>query len=192
MSQENRVETMATKLAVYATRAGVPPDHIVDAYHAALTPRIRELADVFHPDMLHPARTALILLEDTDIRDASVLTASVLAETEYPRMRLPIETIEGSFGGRIAQLVNAVPIPASLESEELLEALVNLPDDVACVAVAERLDHARHLRFRDASVWAGFFEQIRDVYLPFANRVSEPLALRLARWQQSFEARHLS
>jgi hypothetical protein len=84
-----------------------------------------------------------------------------------------------------------VPAPAGRD-EGLLEELVGLPHDVALIAVAERLDHARHLHFRDRSVWPGFLEQIQSAYLPLSGRVSSGLQTRLARWSRAFEDRYIS
>jgi hypothetical protein len=191
MSQANRVETMAVKLAAYARRAGIDPTKLVSAYEMSVEHRFQILGDVFHPDLLHPARCALILLEDTGCTDDVMLTAAALTESEFPGLRLPDQRIRGRFGARVADFVAAVPVPAGRD-ETLLEELVGLPRDVALIAVAERLDHARHLHFRDRSVWPGFLEQIQNAYLPLSGRVSGRLQTRLARWSQAFEDRYIS
>jgi hypothetical protein len=191
VSQENRVETMARKLAVYAERAGAAPDLIVDAYTAAVSLRIAALQDVFHREMLHPARTVLIMLEDTDCRSPSVLAAAALTETEFPELRIASDVIRAHFGTAVSDTARLVPQPHEW-GEELAEQLVIANDDVALIAVAERLDHARHLHFRDSSLWRPFFLQIMDTYLPFSERVNPILARRLSRWAGAFEARFLS
>ena len=188
MSEQNRAETMAVKLAAYAQRSGAEAAPIVAAYELSVARRLETLGNVFHPDLLHPARNALILIQDVGCSSSFVLTAAVLSETEFPAMRIKPEEVLGTFGGVIAELVNAVPRPDA-ERELLLEALVTAPYDVALIAVAERLDHARHLHFRDPAVWPSFFRQIVDVYLPAATRVSERLEVRLAHWSQAFERR---
>ena len=166
---------MANKLGVYAERAGVNSAPLVDAYFAAVLPRVRAFGDVFHPDVLHPARTALILLQDTTIRDSESLATAILTESEYPELRLS----------------RRVPTPLDGDDEWLMEELVAAPDDVAEIALAERLDHARHLRFRDSGLWRPFFQQCETVYLPIARRVSPELAVRFERWALSFERRQL-
>ena len=181
---------MAHKLAVYAERAGVASDLIVDAYTAAVSVRIAALQDVFHREMLHPARTVLILLEDTDCRSPDVLAAAAFGETEFPELRVPNDVIRTHFGKTISEMVRAVPQPHEC-GEELAEQLVIANDDVALIAVAERLDHVRHLHFRDASLWRPFFVQIMDTYLPFSERANGMLARRLSRWATAFEARYL-
>lgn len=179
---------MATKVAIYAERAGVNAvgvGPIVLAYQLAVDTRLEVLRDVFHPELLHPARSVLILLEDANCTDVATLTAAALTETEFPEMRVPLERIRVSCGQDVAALVAAAPQPVK-PPEELLEELVGLRDDVALIAVAERLDHARHLHFRNEKLWPAFFEQIRDVYLPFSGRVNPVLQTRLARWAGAF------
>ncbi|HUP89422.1 MAG TPA: hypothetical protein VM100_08730 [Longimicrobiales bacterium] len=181
---------MAHKLAVYCERAGVESDRIVDAYHAATAHRLPILKDVFHKEALHPARTALILLEDTSCRDANVLCAAVLTDTEYPDLRLSAQVIGKNFGSDVRDLVQQVPTPDGRPSDGLLEELVGLPDDVVMIAVAERLDHARHLRFRESTYWRDFYDQAVTVYAPVAGRVSERLQQRWTRWASAFTFCH--
>jgi (p)ppGpp synthase/HD superfamily hydrolase len=176
---------MAAKLHAYAQRRSVPPASILDAYESAISVRLPVLGDVFHPDLLHPARTILILLEDAECTDPQVLTAAALVESEYASMRLDEKTITDHFGAAVAGLVSSVPRPDQ-PNDELLEELVTSNYDVGLIAVAERLDHARHLRFRDQELWQPFFEQITSVYLPFSSRVNARLSTRLERWATGF------
>lgn len=175
---------MAVKLAAYAQRAGIHPAVLVSAYESSVARRLRLLGNVFHPDLLHPARTALILLGDAQCSDDVVLAASTLVDTEYPEMQQPQQEIRAAFGDKVAGLVAAVPDPAA--NEALVEELVMAPRDVALIAVAERLDHARHLHFRDPVHWRPFYAQIVDVYVPFSGRISDPLQQRLSKWSASF------
>ena len=179
---------MAEKLSVYATRAGVDDVPLVtEAYQLAIRPRLEHLSDVFHHDMLHPARTALILIENARCTRASVLAAAQVTETLFPEMRAEPEKIAGSLGKDVALLAEAVPDPA--DEEMLVEQLVTSSDDVALIALAERLDHARHLHMRERSLWRAYFDQTVSVYLPLAQRVNEDLFLRFVRWTSAFEKR---
>ena len=182
---------MAVKLAAYARRVGIVPDVLVAAYERSIERRMKLLRDVFHPELLHPARTALILIEDAGCTDDVVLTAAALVDSEYAGMQLTDREIRAAFGERVADLVAAVPRPGE-ERAGLLEALVIAPQDVGLIAVAERLDHARHLHFRDPGLWRPFLAQITDAYLPFSGRVSAPLGVRLDRWRGAFEKRLLA
>jgi (p)ppGpp synthase/HD superfamily hydrolase len=180
---------MAEKLAVYAARAGVADvELITSAYHIAMRPRLRYLPDVFHYDVLHPARTILILLEDVACHDACVLAAAALTETLDPRMRVGPEDA-GALGDDVAAKVRAVPNPLDISDDALVEALVTAESDVALIAVAERLDHARHLHMREREEWVAYHAQTVNVYLPLAARLSEELTRRLERWAWSFERR---
>jgi (p)ppGpp synthase/HD superfamily hydrolase len=189
LSQANRIETMAEKLAVYATRAGVADVALVtDAYHLAMPPRLAQLHDVFHPDLLHPARTALILIENAGCNDAHVLAAAELTETLAPQMRIAPAEIEAALGHEVVKLVRAVPDPLT-RTDTLLEELVTADHDVALIALAERLDHARHLHMRASTDWQSYFDQTVSVYLPLAERVNAELARRFERWATAFQRR---
>ena len=188
MSQQNRIETMAEKLAVYATRAGVTDVAlVVTAYRIALRPRIDHLSDVYHFDMLHPARSALILLENARCTEARVLAAAQVTETLLPQLRVAPPNIDAALGPAVAALARAVPDPA--DEETLVEKLVTADNDVALIALAERLDHARHLHMRDAGGWRAYFEQTVSVYVPLAQRINEELHRRYDRWAQAFAKR---
>ncbi len=180
---------MAEKLAVYAARAGVANVGLVtDAYHIAVRPRLEFLGDVFHPDMLHPARNALILIEDAGCKNADVLAAAQVTETLLPQMQLPVAEIDAALGSAVAMLVEAIPQPGD-DYATLLEKLVTADDDVALIALAERLDHARHLHFREPALWRAYFDETASVYLPVAQRINEDLYQRYSRWIRGFERR---
>lgn len=191
MSQANRVETMAAKLAEYARRAGVESAMLERAYELAMQSRLASLRDVFHPDALHPARTALILLEDAGCRDDVVLAAAVFAESEFPGLRADDAVVRAAFGDRVADFAAAVPDPCDAD-DELLERLVSLPNDVGLIALADRLDHARHLHFREPALWPAFLVQIEEAYLPYSGRISPEIEARLARWAGAFAKRRLN
>jgi hypothetical protein len=182
---------MAEKLAIYADRAGVSPQPIVSAYKLSIERRLAVLGDVFHPDLLHPARTALILLQDVGCTDADVLAAAVMCETEYDELRITDYVVRSRLGAAVAGMVAGVPIPAEA-GDALAEELVTAPDESALIAVAERLDHARHLKFRDTMFWLPFHQQIQRVYLPFSTRVSAALEMRLLRWSEAFAHHNLA
>ncbi|HEY0672605.1 MAG TPA: HD domain-containing protein [Longimicrobiales bacterium] len=187
MSEANRVETMAHKLAVYAARAGVQDAELItDAYYIAVRPRLAVLPGVFHPDLLHPARTALILIEHARCRAGAVLAAAELTETLDARLRARPADIQ-ALGSEVAGLVAAVPLPE--DEETLLERLLTAERDVALIALAERLDHARHLHMRAPEQWRSYFQQTLAVYLPLAQRTEEEIFLRFQRWAHAFQRR---
>jgi (p)ppGpp synthase/HD superfamily hydrolase len=180
---------MAEKLAAYAYRGGVGDvPLVVQAYQLAMRPRLERLSDVFHHDMLHPARCALILIENAHCQDARLLAAAQVTETYVPALRVTREAVAGTLGEDVAKLSAAVPDPQN-DPEMLLEKLITADDDVALIALAERLDHARHLHLRAPAVWRDYFEQTTAVYLPVAGRVHPELYRRLERWAGAFEQR---
>lgn len=179
---------MAHKLAVYGTRAGVADVGLLtDAFFLAVRPRLNRLHQVFHIDVLHPARTALILIEHAFCRDARVLAAAALTETFDAALRTPRDEMQ-ALGEDVVRLADAVPAPEG-EDEALLERLLVAEPDVASIAVAERLDHARHLHMRDEALWPSYFQQTVRVYLPVAQRVAPEVHLRFERWAHAFERR---
>ena len=129
-----------------------------------------------------------VLLEDTPIRDARVLAAAALTETLHPLLRVDAADA-GALGDDVAQIVAAVPNPIDLSEDVLVEELVTAERDVALIAVAERLDHARHLHMRERDTWAAYHSQTVAIYLPLSARLSEELTRRLERWAWSFERR---
>jgi hypothetical protein len=188
VSRANRVETMAEKLMVYARRAGVADVALIEnAYWAAMQSRLDYFSDVFHHDMLHPARTALILIEQAGCRSGVLVAAGEFTETLFEAVRVPDHVVR-SVNEEVWQTLAAVPNPLD-DGESIVEKLVTADREVALVAVAERLDHARHLHMRERSAWPSFFEQVLTVYLPVARRVDENLFARFERWANAFQKR---
>ena len=162
-------------------RAGLPAAHarvVLDANAAALAHRMDVLGDDEHPDLLHPSRTLLILLDDCGVVDARVLEAAASVESEHPALRIPHRN----------DLAGSVPLA---DSETLLEDLVSVSDDVRSIALAERLDHARHLHLREHGSWPSFHEQACSVYRPVAHRSLPRLARRYDWWCRMFARRFL-
>jgi hypothetical protein len=59
------------------------------------------------------------------------------------------------------------------------------------IALAERLDHARHLHLAPRSEWAQSYHRIRTAYLPVALRAHPDLARRYRWWTSMFARRYL-
>ena len=154
-----------------------------DAVHAALVRRDAAVEDDHDPRCLMPGRVVRILIADAACRDADVLCAAAFVDTIDPHLVGDI----GVLGASAARLRAAVPEP----DEDLLERLVTVERDAAIIAVAERLDQARHLHMRPDLPWAAVHAQIRAVYVPVAVRVAPRLAQRLQRWADAFQRRRL-
>lgn len=187
-----RVERMARRLARDALRHGVQDadaEALVAAYRLAMPPRVARFDD-HHPDLLHTARTALILLEDAGTRDRDVLCAAALAETRDLSLAPERGSIAAAVGASVARLLDAVPVPDE-DDALLLEALVTAPPGATLVALAERLDHARHLHLRDSDEWEAYHAVTSSAYVPVATRVNKGLAQRLTWWCEMFASRFL-
>jgi (p)ppGpp synthase/HD superfamily hydrolase len=189
-----RAEAMARRIARTAERAGLTEagHALLDrAFRLAMEPRGRMLTDDHHPDFLHPGRTVLILLEDVGCRDPLTLAAGAVCETLRPELAVPVAEIRALLGPAVHSLVAAVPVPAHA-GDELLEQLVTGDHEARLVALAERLDHARHLHLRPRTEWAEFHGVTCEAYLPVALRTDPALARRFRWWCAMFERRYLS
>lgn len=188
-----RALAMARRIADAAEHAGLAPADaalVRRAFDLAMQPRIERIADDHDPDFLHPARTALILLEDLACHDAPTLAAGALCETIRPELAVPAAWVEAALGPAVRALLDEVPVP-DRAGDELLERLVAAGRDARLVALAERLDHARHLHLRPAAGWPAFHALTCEVYLPVASRTHPTLERRFRWWCGMFARRFL-
>jgi hypothetical protein len=184
-----RAGAMAERVLRTAREAGTSPAALplVGRAHAlAMEPRLRLGVGAHHHDLLHPGRTALILLLDTEERRASVLAAAALAESERPEVRVERSELVRSLGNdEVLALLDAVPAP---DAEDLVEALLLAPSEVQLVAVAERLDQLRHAHLWNEPERAlAAHRQAVDVYAAIAARVHPKLSRRYDWWCRMFE-----
>jgi len=187
-----RAGAMAARIETAATEAGTGPAAaaaVVAAFLAAMRPRRERLDDEHDPDFLHPGRTVLILLEDLGITDPAVLAAGALTETLRPELA-PRPGDVTAAAPDAQQLLAEIPVPATA-GDELLERLVAAPLAVRCIALAERLDHARHLHLRPAAEWAPLHHETCTIYRPVAERTHPVLARRFRWWCETFRRRFL-
>jgi hypothetical protein len=186
-----RAEAMWRRLARTAGRLGVDPaglDLVRRAFQVGMGPRFHRELDDHHPDYLHPSRTALILMDDARVADARVLAAALVTETRDESLAPAPDALREL--GPAAALAESVPHPGQ-EGAGLVEALVASPLEARLVAVAERLDHARHLHLRRQEEWLPYHALTRDVYAPIADRTHPALAGRIAWWCTTFDERFL-
>ncbi|MFW5947057.1 MAG: hypothetical protein ACOCUW_01080 [Gemmatimonadota bacterium] len=191
MTEPDRAEAMARRLDRTARRLGMAePDRtrFLDAFRAVMAPRRARIREDHHPDYLHPARTALILMDDTRVADPVTLTSALFTETRDPTL-LPDPGDLARMAPDAARLAAAVP--AMDRPDRLLEELLALPAPGLRVAAAERLDHARHLHLRDRAEWDIWHATTRDACVPAARRVDATLAARLEWWCDMFVRRFL-
>ena len=183
---------MAARLVRTAREAGVAEGEIggLQLAHAlAMEPRLERLDDEHDPHLLHPGRSALVLMLDTAELRAPVLAAALLVESERPDLRLARGRIEQQVGGASAGMVAEVPLP---DDEALAELLVTAGEEVRLIALAERLDHLRHAHlWTDLELRRRAHVQAIEVYLPIAERTHPVLARRYAWWCGMFSRRWL-
>lgn len=182
---------MGRRLERELRRSGVAEKAIpgvLDAYGQAMEPRIEALDD-HHPDFLHPARTVLVLLLDAGVRDAVLLSAAALWESRHPALAVPVAQVARRAGAAVGRLVEAVPSPE--RGEQLLEDLVASSPDVLLLAVAEWLDHARHLHMAPREEWPSVHAITCNAYAVAARRTGPRLAGRFAFWCRRFAERYL-
>jgi hypothetical protein len=184
---------MADRLRRAAARCDIAaPDiaRILTAFASGLELRARVLEDPHHPQMLHTGRTALILLEDIGFADPDALALAVLFESRAASLQLGSARMRALAGERAAHLANSLPIAES-DGDRVLEALLAAEPAATAVAVAERLDHARHLHLEPRAGWASFHERFAAVYVPVAERTHPRLGRRSRWWVDMFARRYL-
>lgn len=189
---QGRAGAMAARLVETAERLGIDRGGralITAAFEAAMRPRLSGGLDEHSPAYLHPARTALILMEDAGVTHATTLAAALLTETREPALRADAADVD-ALGDTVRALLAAVPGPEP--EERVLESLVTAELQARLIAVAERLDHARHLHLRPREEWPGYHALTCGSYAPAAARAHPLLGRRLAWWCGMFAARYLT
>jgi (p)ppGpp synthase/HD superfamily hydrolase len=189
--EEDRAEQMAARLHLTATRAGLSgenADLLVECYRFAMRRRAEAFSDPHHPDFLHPARSALILMDDMGVTDAACLAAAVMHDSERGDLGAAATDVERLAGPEAARLAAQLP-PANLDDAELAEQLVVSEPAALAAALAERLDHVRHLHFRPAESWPAVYHRACSVLLPVAARCHPRLVQRYQAWCDAFARR---
>ena len=181
---------MARSLSAALATAGYPPQDVLrlgQAFATAMAPRIERLEDDHHPAYLHPGRSVLVLIHDVGAVPCTTLVTAALLESEDHQLRVPPGEVT-RFGARIVADLAALPLPGD---ERLVERLVGLSREGALAALAERLDHLRHLHLRDdlRPRWAERHREVVGAWLPFAERTEPRLATRFAHWERTFRRR---
>jgi hypothetical protein len=187
-----RAEAMGRRLQRTAGRLGIDDsgrDAMMRAFEIGMQPRLARELDDHHPDYLHPARTALILMDDAAVADPVTLAAALVTETRDPTLGPDPRRLAG-LEAAVAAVAAEVPGPGTA-ADRLLEVLVGASREARLVAVAERLDHARHLHLRSETEWIGYHAATCAMYSPVADRTHPALASRLRWWCTTFQQRFL-
>lgn len=183
---DERAGAMANRLARAVREADLDEKAaaiVVAAFRDAHADR-DDIGDPHAPAALHPARNALILLEDADVRDPAELCAAVL----YDSTRAAPDPVADPA---VAALLDELPWNGALEDDVLVEMLVVASDAARRVALADRLDHARHLHLAPKESWEPFHRVTSEVWLPIAERTHPVLARRFRWWTRMFGRRWL-
>jgi (p)ppGpp synthase/HD superfamily hydrolase len=190
-TKPDRGSAMAASLARTARSFGVDGPGVAllsQAYALAMAPRVDQLDDDHHPLYLHPGRTALILLRDAGVSEASVLAAACVTESEDEMFGLDEGDIRSALGDGVARLVEALPKP---RSPTWVQDLVSASEHIRLMVLAERLDHLRHAHLRAAGdEWErAVHAEGGAVYLPVAERTNPTLARRYRHWYRTSSRR---
>ncbi|HEX6589076.1 MAG TPA: hypothetical protein VF039_08640 [Longimicrobiales bacterium] len=183
LSTTNRVADMLRRLERRFEQAEIDPAAAASVLNL-ISPILELRGRTFggeHFETLHPARTLLILLDDCAVTDPELLAAAATIESEHPTLR---PAARHAIAAR-------VPLP-DVAGDALLEELVAADPPVRLIALAERLDHARHLHLRERALHAGFHRGIGEVYAPVAARTHPRLARRYDWWWHTFLRRFLT
>ena len=206
-----RARRMGRRLSGELRDAGLPAaaaSRVLEGYELAMAHRARLLEDEEHPGHLHPGRTVLILLRDTGEGDPEVLAAATVVDTWWREAEPSRGEVLRALGDGPAGVRDVVPRPPSGTGDEpshpagteddadaLAEALVLADEPVRRLALAERLDHLRHLHLLGPSD-GGTASRLRaehqwacEVYLPLAARTDATLERRFRFWCRVFPRR---
>lgn len=180
---------MARSVGVAARAVGLAEEdraRVDAALTLAMIPRTR-LLGARHPAFLHPGRSVLILLHDVGPVDAQGLLVAALRDTVDGHLVASDREVD-DFAPGLADVLAGLPVPGQ---ERLLEALLMLPTPLGLGVLSERLDQLRHLHLRDETrpEWTPIFNEVQEVWHPFAARISERLGRRYAHWLRVFRRR---
>ena len=189
--EDTRADLMARSVAGAARAHGIEGadlDLVNRAYALAMKPRVAMLDDDHHPAYLHPGRSVVILLQDVGPLSSATLAVAAVLESQDSDLRLPVESVTEALGASASASAAAIPFPGDAR---LVERLIDLDGDLALAALAERLDHLRHLHLRSdlRKTWAHHHEEVTEVWLPFAQRTHPKLGSRFAHWARTFGTR---
>lgn len=193
LGRRERADAMADRLRRTAGWRGLSSSdasRLADCFLAAMRKRVSAIRDDHDPAYLHPARVALILLDDVGLDDPDVLCAAVLHDAARPDLAMPIDSVRSMAGEGAAAILEMLPSSGS-DPAAMMETIVTLPWKVLALYLASQLDVARHLHLGDPEMWAGGHTRVVESLIPLAHRCHALLARRFERWAGAFRRRFL-
>ena len=189
-SLQGRAADMQDSVARVAGANGVSASDValvVRAHQVAMEARHEVLGDPEHPLYLHPGRNVLILVRDAGLRSGCDLAVAALVESREPRLRADPARVRADLPAPVADAWARVPMRGM---EGLAEALVTSNAALRMAALADHLDHLRHLHMLPRTDdWADLFDEVVAVWGPVAERTHPELARRYALWVRTFRRR---
>jgi len=200
----DRIDRMLGRVERTLKKAGLAPEAVRRVRGLAELAMDRRAAGGLGPEdhaLMHPARTLFILTDDLGFGSEPVLAAGVLLDSrtlDWMPSDTEIAELTGSEeepAGEVLRILDAVPRPswrleaaraADLDAR-LLEDLVTAAPEVTDLALAEALDHLRHLHLEpDRAALERGLQLVRRAYLPVAIRRGGILERRYRWWERTF------
>lgn len=186
MQETGRAVRMAERVRRTAREMGIAAEGVellATTHERAMAPRLAAISDDHDPAYLHPGRTAAILLDDLAMVDAEWIAASMLVDTARSDLEPRGETLQG-LPQDVIERSRELPRPGS---QTLVEDLLALEPVALEVALAERLDHLRHIHLWDDTEQASqVYIHAVETYSRVAARSHPKLARRYAWWTRTF------
>jgi hypothetical protein len=179
---------MAARLERSLRGGGLRPEalrRVLDAHREAGVHRARLLPpDEDDPRWLHPGRNVLILLDDGGVGDPELLALAAGVDQGAPLlMEARVRGVAEGVGIPFLEGGLGAPEADAEDEDGWLTAVVELPDPVLALVVADALDFLRHLHLAPPGpgrgVAAGRGERL---VLPLAVRLGGRLERRIRWW----------
>lgn len=162
---------------------------IKKAFHMCYSAHNNKLRKSGEPSYTHPLQVSLILIEEIQLDDISVI-AALLHEVMDTGQKFSKNDITEEFGTDVARIVHGIHKIEHIETRELTpidqlenyrKLLLSLFQDfrIIIVKLADRLHNMRTIDYLSENGQQKLAKETLDVYAPFANR----FGLRNIKWE---------
>jgi GTP pyrophosphokinase len=179
------VESVAARLKEALSRA-LPPGEMRRVRRAvAVARRAHEgqSRDDGAPYLVHPLRTALILVEELGVAEPDALCAAILHDVLEDDKALTADTLRDEFGPRVAEMVTTLTKPTKAEgsreavNREYFPRVARAGLATRLVKLADRLDNTRDLaRCPDPAKRHRKLDETRSFYLAMVEQLEDAAA----------------